>query len=59
MSREWRVDRILVDFGDTFGLEFETFWPSTSEKGRTGKKMKMSTALKREAHFRRLMGVKN
>ena len=50
---------ILVDFRDTFGFDFETFGPWTSEKGRTGKNVKMSTALKRDAHFRGLMGVRN
>ena len=59
MSLKRCFGRILVDFGDTVGLDFETFWPLTSEKGRTGKNVKMSTAHKREAHFRGFMGVEN
>ena len=50
---------MLDDFGVNFGFDFETGWPLTSEKRRTGKQVKMSTALRRDAHFRGLKGVKD
>ena len=53
----WRFGGISVDFGVHFGLDFGTFWAWEGEKGRTGKKVKMSTALRRDAHFRGLMGL--
>ena len=59
MSLEWRFGRMLVDFDFMFGIHFVTVWPLTSEKGRTGKHVKMSTALVRDAHFRGLVGVGN
>ena len=59
MSPKVCFGRFLADFGITFRLILATFGPSTSKKRRTGENVKMSTAPKREAHFRGFMGVEN
>ena len=59
MSPKVCFGRFLVDLGDSFWLILVTVGPSTSKKRRTGENVKMSTALKREAHFRGFMGVEN
>ena len=48
---------MLVDCGVHVGFDFLTVWALEGEKRRTGKKVKMSTALMRDAHFQGLMGL--
>ena len=58
MCLGWRFGGMLADLGVHFGLDFGTSWAWEGEKGRTGKKVKMSTASMRDAHFRGLKGFK-
>ena len=59
MSQKSWFGRFWADFGVTFWLILATFGPSTSKKRRTGENVKISTAPKREAHFRGFIKVQS